>query len=228
MAPPQLAERDINKMLEVYETILSSKFAAHFGNDNEAYATGKNLLSFQMASELTKNFLLEQRKLVIEQSVFVESLEEEFVHELTLTIHGEQKMIRLKGFVDRIDRVDGKIRIVDYKSGAVKDEDVMIKFKDKDDLTDKVIKEKHTLQLLTYCYLYKMKYGVHPDEVGIYSFVNNKAGFFNLSFSSEDLNFYIDEFPMILTEIVEKIYEPLQAFEHTEKDENYSYCLYCN
>ena len=228
IAAPQVTERDINKMLQVYETILSAKFASHFGNDKEAYATGKNLLSFQMASELTKNFLMEQRKLVIEKSVFVDSLEEEFIHELTLDIHGIPKKIRLKGFVDRIDRVDGRIRIIDYKSGVVKPENVTIKYTVKDDLTKKVINEKHTLQLLTYCYLYKMKYGVQPSEVGIYSFVKNQAGFLNLSFSSEDLDFYINKFPEILTELIENVYDPLIPFEHTVRYEEHSYCSYCN
>ena len=44
--------------------------------------------------------------------------EEEFIHELIID---ENRGVRLKSYIDRLDKLDGKLRIVDYKTGGKPD-----------------------------------------------------------------------------------------------------------
>ncbi len=238
---PNVTVRDIDTMLGRFELILRAKFSEHFGNDAEAFATGKNLLSFQMALELTKNFLNEQKKMLENQhSLFIQSIEELLEYDLEVSVFGEMKKVHLKGFVDRIDCVDGKVRIIDYKSGVTKEENVTLTYRpssgisfdfgdeEKSELLKKMNGSKYTLQLLTYCFLYKMKYHVLPDEVGIYSFVKIKSGLFGLNLINCDLAAYVELFPQIISAILEEMYSEEKPFEHKEVDEFHNYCSYCS
>ena len=175
-----------------------------------------------------------------QHSMFIQSIEELFEYDLEVTVFGEKKKVHLKGYVDRIDCVDGKIRIIDYKSGVTKDENVTLKYgpttgisfnfgeEEKSELLKKISGSKHALQLLTYCFLYKMKYNVLPDEVGIYSFVKIKSGLFSLNLINCDLPAYVELYPQIISAILEEIYNPDQPFEHKEVEEFLNYCSYCS
>lgn len=64
------------------------------------------------------------------------------------------KEVNLKGFVDRIDRKDEVIRIVDYKSGNEQSDFVSL-----EDVFDKSLGKKRpsfVLQIYLYCYMYQM------------------------------------------------------------------------
>ena len=108
----------------------------HFNNDEDAFKKGKNFLSYKMALKLTEKFLKSEVEFLSQQKelVFIESLEAHYEQEVEIEILGEKKKVRLRGFIDRIDSVGGKIRIIDYKSGKVKPEEV--KFKKGDNSRD--------------------------------------------------------------------------------------------
>jgi hypothetical protein len=83
--------------------------------------------------------------------------------------------VRLKGTVDRIDEFDGRLRIIDYKSGAVSANDVAIY--DWEALITDYGKSK-AFQLLCYAYIYSKSTKLNtPFEAGIISFKNLKSGF---------------------------------------------------
>jgi ATP-dependent helicase/DNAse subunit B len=148
-----------------------------------------------------------------------------------LAIFGEIKKIKLKGYIDRVDEVDGKIRIIDYKTGKVNEKEVSIskafqKFdgSEIDFLSEQSEKIKHFFQLVTYLYLFKKKTGKTADQNGIISMVNFKNNPFMLNtqeFSNDEL---IAFYPEILRTILEDIYNPETYFEHKPKA---LYCDYC-
>jgi hypothetical protein len=92
----------------------------------------------------------------------------------------------LKGTLDRVDQVDGIIRVVDYKTGKVEPKNV--KITDWGELITNYDKSK-AFQLLCYALLYNKKHGEQPLHAGIYSFKNLGQGFFPFS---EDKNPLID------------------------------------
>ena len=118
-APKNITSFDVEDMLKKYPIILEQQFLKHFNNDKEAFTKGKNLLSYQMAMELTERFLKSEVKFLSEQKepVFIEALEREYSAEIAIKFDGEEKKVRLRGFVDRIDSIGDKIRIIDYKTG---------------------------------------------------------------------------------------------------------------
>ena len=228
-APPAITSYDIDSMLKNYEYQINKEFAAHFNDDKEAFSKGKNLLSYKMALELTQRFLKKEKEFLIEQTepVFIESLERELRAELIVDVFGEKKKINLKGFVDRIDSIGGKCRIIDYKSGKVTQSDTETNKKvDLDVLVKNCLEKKHVLQLILYCYLFKSNYHEMPREASIISFININDGVFKLETANYSLEEVVDLFPEILKQILEKMYDPEVNFEHNDTS-FVSFCSYC-
>ncbi len=228
-----LMEKDIDFMLNIFRPLLFQAFKKHFNGDEEAFMKGKNFLSYSMSIELTEQFL-NSEKLFFKQNptalLFIEGLEMSLEADFELEVFGEIKKIKLKGYVDRLDSINGNFRIIDYKTGKVSDKDVEsmrpnFPGTELEFLITSCKETKHFFQLLTYIFLYYKKHGKVIKESGIISFVNFKNNPFVMKareISSEKL---IEYYPQILQAILEEIYEESENFEHTEN--LFSYCLYC-
>jgi RecB family exonuclease len=59
--------------------------------------------------------------------------------------------MRIRGYIDAIHEIDGKIQIMDYKTSK-----------------NPIISEEYKLQLAIYAFLYKHTHGKVPDKVGIF------------------------------------------------------------
>jgi hypothetical protein len=232
-ATRSLQIEDIDDMLKQYELLMRKEFSKHFNEDPEAYEKGKNYLSFSMALELTKRFLLKEKDFLLQlnnKPLFIEALELELSHELELEIFEQKRKIKLIGFVDRIDSYDEKIRIIDYKSGKVSKSDVGGEMKralgsDEDCLIDLSKKSKHFFQLAMYSFLYFKRFNIVPSTSTIISFVKLNDGPFNMLPGKLDMKQVIELFPEMLRQLLEEIYDPEFPFEH--KEEYVSYCQYC-
>ena len=228
--PPNIVTRDIDLMLQKFEALIRIEFLKHFDDDASAFESGKNLLSFRMATELTKRILEEERKFLLTQTapVFIEYIEIEMHAQVNITVNGQPKTIALKGFIDRIDSVNGKIRIIDYKSGKVKSEDVSMSGYDPDtSLIDYFSSTKHAIQLALYTLLYQQNSGQFPESANIYSLVNLKGGLFPLQSNSLDYTEITLLFEAFLQEVVNQLYDKEIPFFHQVKGHR-SYCQYCD
>ena len=226
--PKNLTSMDIDKMLKQYEGLINKEFLKYFNEDKDAFSSGKNLLSYQMALELTKRILEQEKKFIAAQTemVFIEYLELELKADMEIEVLGEKKTLRFKGFIDRIDSIGGKIRIIDYKSGKVKEDDVVVK-KINEDLIKTFSGTKHALQLALYCYLYRENYGELPAEASIYSLINIKDGTFPLSSKTSSVEELINLFPDFVAQLCVQIYDKELPFTHDTKTQ-FNYCLYCD
>ncbi len=226
--PKNLTSMDIDKMLKQYEGLINKEFLKYFNEDKDAFSSGKNLLSYQMALELTKRILEQEKKFIAAQTemVFIEYLELELKADMEIEVLGEKKTLRFKGFIDRIDSIGGKIRIIDYKSGKVKEDDVVVK-KINEDLIKTFSGTKHALQLALYCYLYRENYGELPAEASIYSLINIKDGTFPLSSKTSSVEELINLFPDFVAQLCVQIYDKELPFTHDTKAQ-FNYCLYCD
>lgn len=139
---------------------------------------GKNLLAFEVAKRNVHNFLkLEKQQLAQGDEVKILSLENEFKRWLE-----DERLpypVLLSGKIDRIELRNGKIRIVDYKTGKVEKNNLMLK--DWEGLTTDIKNEK-IIQLLTYVLMHEPYSGGQETETGIISFKNMKSGFMNFCF----------------------------------------------
>ena len=86
--------------------------------------------------------------------------------------------------------------------------------------------KKHVLQLIMYCYLFKVNFNEMPREASIISFININDGVFKLDTANFSLEEVVDLFPEILQQIVEKMYNTEEDFEH-DATKQFSFCAYC-
>jgi len=223
-------------MLKEYEQIIYKQFLNHFNNDKDAFLLGKNRLSFEMAKKLTENFLKSEIKFLSEQKelVFIESLESRYEEMIEIEVNDVQKKVNLMGFVDRIDRVGDKIRIIDYKSGKVESKDVTFFAQNKkdteEDVEEKIYKSlterKHILQLTQYAYLYYKKHGIVPES-SIISFISNNFKPFVLTAKGYDLEEFIKNYPEYLGKILTEMYNEEILIEHIDRGPYNTFCKYC-
>jgi ATP-dependent helicase/nuclease subunit B len=224
-APPNLTAQDVEKMLPRVEGLLHKAFMKHFDGDQSAFTTGKNLLSFQMALDLTKRLLKQEISFLSTQSqpMFIEHLELRLEGSMPILVNDKKKVLKLKGFVDRIDSVGDRIRIIDYKSGKANEAHVSMIEKNRGDLFTYFGGVKHAVQLVLYIYLYRDTFGYAPDEAGIYSLINVSEGVLKLNATSST-DELLEAFESFMGQFVEAVYDEAIPFEHEPKS---SYCLYC-
>ena len=228
-APRNITSIDVEQMIKDFEVVIHQKFMEHFNGDKDAFMKGKNFLSYQMAIDLTRRFLKSEVEFLTEQTqpVFFESLERKYTAEIDVEVFGETKKIRLVGYIDRVDSIGEKIRIIDYKSGKVADADVKFKSRDNDiDSTIGSLKtRKHVLQLLNYVYLYHFNHHVLAES-SIISFVSGKNKPFTLETTGFSLTEMVANFPQYIGKILEEVYDDEISFSH-DFSKMYSYCQYC-
>lgn len=229
-APSNITSLDIDRMIANFRVVLTDKFMKHFNNDRNAFTKGKNLLSYKMAQELTERFLKSEKAFLEKQTVpvFIEALEREYATEIDVSVHGQTKKVNLRGFVDRIDSIGDRIRIVDYKTGKVNEEDVKFKSRGADTeavILDSLKTRKHTLQLLMYSFLYQQQHGVIA-EASIISFVSNGNEPFSLDTGGLPLDELVTEFPQWIGKLMEEMYDEEVPFKHNDA-QYFSYCDYC-
>lgn len=188
-------------------------------------SSGFNYLSSKMLDKLTKDFIKSEINFLKDDNTFKVIGLEKKLHS-TLDIPEYNIKINLLGHADRIDQIGNKIRIIDYKTGAIKDNDVIIKKNTSQlkDLTDK------SLQLLIYKYLYKRNnMEVHPDNIepGIFGLRKMSKGLFRLSNKSNcflEENLLADCESMFL-ELSKEILNKDVPFKQTDDEKH---CLNCD
>jgi ATP-dependent helicase/nuclease subunit B len=227
ITPIYLKPEDIDGMLANYTKLVEQKFISFFNQDIHAIKSGKNYLSFNIALQITKRFLENEKRFIQDHdSLTILYLEHRITKKLELTVHGNQKTILLKGTIDRIDKVDGKLRIIDYKSGKVNSKDVEIKHKKDKSIYDLCSKNRYFLQLVFYIYLTKELLPQEDiQEAGILSFISNNQELISIPKKHDYPNLAI-EFPEVIETILEEIYNTEIPFNHEDKFVE-SFCNYC-
>jgi predicted RecB family nuclease len=157
------------------------------------------------------------------EPLFIEQIEAEMHANIEVETENGTRILRFKGFIDRIDRIGDRYRVIDYKTGTVNKDHVNFKISPHG-LIPSFVKGKHAFQLSLYCLFFKEKYGFIPEEAKIASLINvNEA--FNLSVSDGGISDMIPYVKNVLEEIVQQLFDPQQAFEHLE---DAKYCQYCS
>lgn len=168
---------------------------------------GRNLLAFEVAKRNVSNFLkMELEEIRNRDTIKIIALEKTFERELK---HPALPFpVLIKGNVDRIELRNGKVRIIDYKTGKVEKTNVVLK--SWNGLTQELKNDK-IIQVLAYAFMFENEADEFPVEAGIISFKNLKAGFLpfgvkqdkelNSTVTNTTLNHYLDEMVLLLNEI---------------------------
>ncbi|MEK8178888.1 PD-(D/E)XK nuclease family protein [Flavobacterium buctense] len=172
---------------------------------------GRNLLAFEVAKRNVYNFLkLELELLEKGDEVQIIALEQTF--ERTLEDERLPFPVLIKGNVDRIELRNGKIRIIDYKTGKVEQKSVTLK--DWNGLTEDIKNDK-IIQILAYAFMFEEQAKGRDIEAGIISFKNLKSGFLPFNFKQDKEVAEVIS-PEIMEAYLEQIVVLLQAIFNVE------------
>ena len=228
--PKNIKPEDVKIMLKNYSSYLKAEFTKHFDGDESAFVSGKNLLSYNMAHELMERLLKREIEYLSEQTqpVFIEYIEVPLSADVEIDRNGNKTVIPIKGYIDRIDSIGDKFRIIDYKSGKINKDDVNFKkHLDQEDLIPGFKSVKHAIQLAFYCYLFQKNFKFNPSEAAIISLINSSESPFTLNSEFMTVKELVEIFPKFMEQIILDIYDETKPFKHMQSYE-VSFCKYCD
>lgn len=222
--PGPLSVNAVEEMVVKYPEIVKNEFLKFLNGDEKLMESGKNWLTFSVAKEVILNALKNDITYIKNNAepVFIFQVEAVLKAKMNLNVSGQTKEISWVGHIDRIDRVGNAYRIVDYKTGVVKNTDV--NFNRSEDLLQSFQKTKHALQLAVYAYLFNENYGIMPKEIGIYALLMKQNAFNPLTLKNRSLSEFQNDFSDLIEKVVNEIYNLDAPFIHNPKAK---YCPYC-
>jgi len=170
---------EVEQMEKQVEAVIKEKFKEQFKEGD--ISRGKNLLALESAKRSVLIFLQNEKENISKgDEVIILALEQNFYHFIE-----DQRLpfpVKISGNIDRIEKRNGIIRIIDYKTGKVEASDLVLS--NWDDFLGNEKKNK-IIQLLCYVFMYEKEGGGLPIETGIISFKNLKKGFLPFGFKEE-------------------------------------------
>ncbi len=144
---------------------------------SQSIPLGKNKIIYEVSLHYVKKMIASDKQLVHSgNELIIQSVEQELATTIEVPEVGS---VRLHGKVDRVDQLNGDLRIIDYKSGSVDQRNVAID-DDYSVLRDSYERSK-AFQVLMYAYLYLKNNPSREIEGGIISFKNFNAGFISFA-----------------------------------------------
>lgn len=160
---------NLGKAKKEAPALVKKAFEAHYLKGSDA--RGKNLIALQVLNQYVAHFLDREMADAQLHSVRILAVEEKL--KFPIAIPGLEFPVFLKGTVDRIEAVDGELRIVDYKSGLVRAGELRIP--DWECLRLQPERAK-ALQVLCYAWLYSRLSPERSLRAGVISFKNLREG----------------------------------------------------
>jgi CRISPR/Cas system-associated exonuclease Cas4 (RecB family) len=146
---------------------------------------------------------------------------------LPITVNDTTLSIALSGNIDRVERIDTKVRIIDYKTGKrdseSKDWDILF-------ASDEKQRNGKVFQTLLYSYLYTKKTGFSNIQPLLYfvreSTINSDASISVNKQSIEDFSDFYNDFEDGLKNVLQRIFDETTSFERTKDPLKCKNCAY--
>lgn len=183
----------------------------------EFYEKGMNFIHKSIAERVVRNVLEYDRKLLEDgNSLEILSVEGNFENIEFFLDEAKTDSVKFYGFIDRIDRLNGNLRIIDYKTAKTKK--LAISAPKNEAAEEKLEKlffsddYKQAMQLCIYGYsvLSEKKFPDHFVQCGIWSFAQVNQGVQNLHiFGNDEISLESLETPMnAVKNLIEEILNP--------------------
>jgi hypothetical protein len=156
----EINEDILNKItgsISIHESAVNDAFLTEYFKEADKKSnvdiTGRNLIIKEVIKKYVKQ-ILEIDRLYCPFRII--SLEKYYAAHMPVVIGNQPVQLRIGGIIDRIDERDGKIRIVDYKTGEAQNS-----FKNTDSLFDDKGSERNSavFQALMYSLIYSLNAG---------------------------------------------------------------------
>lgn len=213
---------ELNRLLKEVPNILQEYFikAEFKGKLDE----GPNYLSYKDTEYYLKQFLKHEIKKAKNEAKPLRVIAVEKPLERIISLEGSDTEVLIKGIADRIDEIDGELRILDYKTGAVDASHVKIpKYNKEEDLNKIFYKADYdkTLQLFIYDWMYK-KESTLASQSGIISFRKIQSPY--LMFDASESNY--EQLEEDFQSLIDEIFDPKVDFSQTNEEKTCNYCIY--
>ena len=211
----QLTAQNIEKMQDTHKQTLQKHFEDELGKSS--HTTGKNLLLFTAAAHSIRRVLEADKKDILAGST-IELLGLEEYRKVTRTYAGLEHPITFHGVVDRVDRKDGVLRILDYKTGQTNSKELRPS-EVSDCLSDSVYGK--SFQVLFYSMLWSEDNPNSPFYAGVISVKNMSSGIIFLGLGTgrtkrtELVTEDLENFEKELKKLAIEIYTPDNSFTET-------------
>ena len=231
-----LTKENLKSMEPLIDGRIDEAFRKKF--KGEGINTGKNMLLVEVARIMVRSFIRGEIEAVNKltekgETMTIVMLEQHMAKTLWISANGEDLEVRIKGFVDRVDRIGGTTRVIDYKTGSVNKKDVVVPAWEELITNPQLDKG---FQLLTYAYLLAGDRSKTVMQAGILSLKQQKQGLVAVSIQDEESgkksefinDQEIHEMEEVLRTILTDIYNPAISFQQTNDPNICEYCPYIN
>lgn len=198
----------LHRLQQQAQEVLQAWVTKNFGERD--FSNGVNVLMLAVCNDYLQRYFEAEKAMVEENELYIVAQEKNWDAKLQL---GE-RTLQVGGFVDRVDRLAGKTRIVDYKTGHFEDKEITLNAPE-----DLLLPEKaKALQLLAYVWLYKQQADSLPDwpEAGILSFRKLNDGFSSLKLKDIDMAQALSWFEQTVKQLVEQLLDPDRDITQTD------------
>lgn len=193
-------------------------FIEEMGNSD--FQTGKNFLTLNILRKYCRKILNHDEQLSTNGELIIIDSEKIVAENYTIPFKNAEITIKLKGITDRIDRLNGKLRLIDYKTGQTEQKD--LKFKDENDLADK----PKSVQLLIYALNYLKINNIEIIEAFHYALRQTGSIEIPLLINTQNEITLNDQHYLqkLLEQVIPELLNDDFVFEHQPKSK---YCSFC-
>ncbi len=214
----RLSPEKLKALLPSIPKVVKEHFKEYY--PNVSLNSGHNLIAYHVIQRYIEKYIISEIKECTHHSIELLALEEPF--KTPIPVSGVSFPVFLRGTVDRVDKKDGVLRILDYKTGNAKVADVQIT--DWESLINDPEKSK-AFQLLCYGLMYRNTHQPESFEAAIIPFRNLEEGLLtfavkestgrsakNTTISAETLDLFQQQLQQLIGEICNQ-HEPFTAKE---------------
>ncbi|MFP4293051.1 MAG: PD-(D/E)XK nuclease family protein, partial [Cyclobacteriaceae bacterium] len=217
------------------EKAVNDAFLHHFDHDkaDSFRFEGRNIIAREIVQKMASRILEYDEAYAPFDIVSLEKAGEEgYFMQMQISVEGKKQAVSLKGIIDRVDRKDELLRVLDYKTG--RDERRAVDIASLFD-RDHPRRNKAAMQALFYALLYESS--TADQEAAIAPGLINASDLFSDGFTPylqlgrdtvTDFAAYREEFTAALGSLLHEIFNASVAFDQTEDEKKCSYCPYAN
>lgn len=182
----ELTLAHLQQSLTLVRSFSIAAFQQHYPNGN--LQEGKNRLIVEIAQDYVQRFI-KQEISSLEKGNTIEILAVEHPISTSFTLNGIDFPVTFKGIIDRVDRFNQELRIIDFKTGKVEASQLRVT-----QFETKILNYQYSkaLQVLLYAAMYCKQHSISHVQAGIISFKNHKAGFIPINFADRGIDPIID------------------------------------
>ncbi|SDJ96069.1 PD-(D/E)XK nuclease superfamily protein [Catalinimonas alkaloidigena] len=210
----------------------------HVEEGKQVQFEGRNIIAKEIIKKYAKRVLeVDEAYAPFDILGLEANVRDGFRHDLPICINGKEAKVGLKGVIDRIDRKDGQVRVLDYKTG--RDDP---RFATVEELFDGTYpkRNKAALQTLFYGMLYhesrERHGGDEPVAVGLYNAREMFEDQFNWTLQQKiddrktvpvhDIGPLLPRYREELRRTLEELFDPAQPFVQTTDLNRCQFCRF--